>query len=121
MNPFKAIGGFFAGLFTPSQAKQQETAIAHFAATEIGQLAVDAVVYVDARLQGAGGVAKRDAAVAKLRADALAAGKQIEGAAASTLIWFIETALQAAISKGLVMAVAAIAASEEETPDDGRE
>lgn len=117
----RGIGGFFKNIFTGDQAKQQEQSIANFVRTDVGQLAVDAVEYVEASLPGGTGVEKRDAAVAKLKADAASAGKDLSGLALSTLIWFIETALQWVVAKGLAAAAGLVlaAGSEGEDEDEG--
>ena len=103
MSVWSKIGGFFValfhGIFSDSQAKTIEENLVAFVETDIGALAVDAVEFVSASMPGATGVEKRDAAVAKLKADALAAGKDLASLAVSTLNWFVETALQAVLAK----------------------
>lgn len=97
-NPFAAIGhyfeNFFKGLF--GQLKITVTAfLKDFVKEDLGKIAVDAVAYVEATLEGASGLEKRDAAVLKLTSDAVAAGVDVAKFAKSTLIFFVETALQA--------------------------
>jgi hypothetical protein len=109
---FKKIFSFLG--FTAQDAQKIEIGVTTFVKTDLGLLAVDAVEYVEAALPGAAGVDKRDAAIAKLKADAATAGKDLSAFAKSTLIWFVETALQFVVSKGLTAAAAiAIHASEE--------
>ena len=114
---FKSFGGFFKGIFTSDQATKIEIGITSFISTDLGALAVDAVEYVQAEfpvlLPGAStdevkanSLAKRDAAVAKLKADAATAGKDLSAFGQSTLIWFVETALQSVVAKGLTAAAA---------------
>jgi glycerol-3-phosphate cytidylyltransferase-like family protein len=103
MNIFAAIGHFFAsvfkGIFSSAEAKTFENNVIEFVKTDIGALAVDAVEYVRVALPNGGSVEKRDAAVAKLKADAIAAGKDITGVAESALNTFIELALQFVLAK----------------------
>lgn len=97
-NIFAAIGGFFVklfkGIFSSSEAKAFEQNLVDFVHTDIGKLAVDAVEFVEVSLPGGDGVTKRDAAVAKLKADAIAAGKDLTTIATSALNTFVEMALQ---------------------------
>lgn len=103
MNIFAAIGHFFVnvfkGIFSSSEAKTFENNVIDFVKTDIGALAVDAVEYAQVALPNGGSVEKRDAAVAKLKADAIAAGKDITGVAESALNTFIELALQFVLAK----------------------
>jgi hypothetical protein len=108
-NIFTAIGGFFVklfkGIFNSDEAKTIEANLIAFVKTDVGALAIDAVEYVEVALPNGGSTEKRDAAVAKLKADALTAGKDLSALAVSTLNWFIETALQAVVAKISVLAV----------------
>ena len=110
---FKGLFGFLG--FDKSTAAKIEIGVTAFVKTDIGQLAVDAVDYVEAKLAGASGAEKRDAAIAKLKEDATAAGKNLSAFAKSTVNWFIETALQSIVAKGLAAAATiAIHASAED-------
>jgi hypothetical protein len=106
-NPFKVIEGFFVnlfkGIFDSSSAKAIEANIVTFVKTDVGALAVDAVEYVEAALPGSSSADKRAAAVAKLKTDAAAAGKDLTSLAESTLNWFVETALQAVLAKAVTV------------------
>lgn len=107
MSIWSAIGGFFVnlfkGIFSASEAKTIESNLVNFVKTDVGALAVDAVEYVAASMPSADGVAKRDAAVAKLKVDAKTAGKDISSLATSMLNLFIEMALQAVLAKVAVV------------------
>lgn len=95
---FGAIGSYFAGLFMAIIGQlgiKTAQFLKDFAEEDLGKSAIDAVEYVEASIPGAGGVEKRDAAVAKLKTDAAMAGHDITAFATSTLNWLIETALQA--------------------------
>lgn len=87
---FKAFGGFFKGIFTKDAETKIEIGITSFVKTDLGQLALDAVEYVQAALPGVTGPEKRDAAVAKLKEDAATAGKDLSAFAKSTIIWFVD-------------------------------
>jgi hypothetical protein len=108
LNPIAVIEGFFVGLFKgifdSGSAKQIEQSVVAFVKTDVGALAVDAVEFVASEMPGTDGVAKRDAAVAKLKTDAAAAGKDLSALAESTLNWFVETALQYVVTKGIAAA-----------------
>ncbi len=101
---FKLFAGFFKGIFTKDAETKIEIGITSFIKTDLGLLAIDAVEYVQAAMPGATGPEKRDAAVAKLKTDAATAGKDLSAFAKSTIIWFVETALQAVVAKGLAAA-----------------
>ena len=112
---FKGIGKLFGKLFTPDQEKKISDGITTFVTTDVGKLALDAVEYVKVALPNAGSVELRDAAKAKLKADAATAGKDLSTMGGAFLNWAVETALQYALSKGLqAVATVALAASAEE-------
>ncbi|HEY6018473.1 MAG TPA: hypothetical protein VIY48_00800 [Candidatus Paceibacterota bacterium] len=99
----KSIGGFFVNLFedifTSGQAKTIEGNIEAFVKTDIGELALDAVAYVNTKMPGSPSADKQAAARDKLVSDAKASGKDLSSLATSTLNWFVETALQALLAK----------------------
>lgn len=100
-NPFAAVGHYFADFFKAlfGQLKVTvETFLKDFAVDDLGKLATDAVAYVEATMQGADGVAKRDAAAAKFLADAKAAGHDVATFSKSLVNFLIESALQAVLS-----------------------
>jgi hypothetical protein len=101
MNPFPIIGHYLANFLKALAGKLGASVkqyLDSFVKERLGTLAVDAVNYVEATLQGATGVQKRDAAVDKLTQDATAAGIDLTGYAKSTLIFLVETAVQAVLS-----------------------
>lgn len=65
-----------------------------FPLDDLGKLAVDAVTFVETSIPGESDVAKRDAAIAKFKIDASAAGHDILTWGDSLFNFFIETALQ---------------------------
>lgn len=101
---FKMFAGLFRGLLPKDADTKITIGITSFIKTDLGQLAIDAVEYVQANMPGATGIERRDAAVAKLKTDAATAGKDLSAFAKSTIIWFVETALQALVAKGLAAA-----------------
>lgn len=97
-NPFSAVLHYFENFFRALAGQLKITVttfLKDFVKEDLGKLAVDAVEYVESSLEGATGIEKRDAAVAKLIADATAAGVDLTKFAKSTLIFFVESALQA--------------------------
>ena len=118
---FSSIWGGIKGIFTPAQEQKIEIGVTAFVETDLGALAVDAVQFVEASLPGATGTEKRDAAVAKLKADAATAGKDLSAFALSTLNWFIETALQFVVAKSLTAAasIAVHASADDEAKTEG--
>lgn len=97
-NPFPAIGHYFENFFKALVGQLKVTVstfLKEFVQEDLGKIAVDAVAYVEASIAGASGLEKRDAAVVKLIADATAAGIDLTNFAKSTLIFFVESALQA--------------------------
>lgn len=104
MSVLSAIGHYILNIFKGIAGQLGENTaqfLESFANTDLGNLAIDAVTYVEGALQGASGVEKRDAAVAKLKADAATAGHDLSSFAVSTLNFLIETALQVVVAKGL--------------------
>jgi hypothetical protein len=97
-NPFAAIGHYLLN-FLKAIGGQLKITVAtflkSFAAEDLGKLAIDAVAYVEASMEGADGAAKRDAAAQKFVADAKAAGQDVENFSKSLVNFFIESALQA--------------------------
>lgn len=108
MSIFGAIGSYIVTFFKAIAGQlgvKTAQFLEEFAKEDLGKLAIDAVDYVEGALPGAGSVEKRDAAAAKLKTDAIAAGHDVAAFATSTWNWLIETALQAA--NGLKTVVAA--------------
>jgi hypothetical protein len=104
MSVWSAIGNYIVGIFkgiTGQLGETTATFLEAFAKTDLGNLAIDAVTYVEGALEGSAGTVKRDAAVAKLKTDAAAAGHDLSTFAASTLNFLIETALQVVVAKGI--------------------
>lgn len=66
-----------------------------FVAEDLGKIALDAVAWVSATMQGANDVTARDAAVAQFKIDAAAAGHDITTFGASLLNFFVEAGYQA--------------------------
>jgi hypothetical protein len=88
------FGNFFKALVGQLKVTV-EAFLKNFVQTDLGNFAVDAVAYIEATLEGATGIEKRDAAVAKFLVDAAAAGHDIASFSKSLVIFFIESALQA--------------------------
>lgn len=98
MSVFGAIGSYFLTFFKAIAGQlgvKTAQFLESFVTEDLGKLAVDAVAFVGAEIPGASDVEKRDAAVAKLKTDAIAAGHDVENFATSTWNWLVETALQA--------------------------
>lgn len=111
-----AVTDFFKNLltgklFTKDQQKKIGDGVTTFVMSDVGALALDSVLYVKAALPGATSVELRDAAKAKLKADAATAGHDLSTMSGSFLNWAIETALQYALSKGLAAVATAAAAA----------
>lgn len=87
------LGHYFVGLwsaFLGAEAKTIEQGIVSFVKTDVGKIAVDAVSAVNPQVLT--NAAKRDAAVALLKADLVTAGKDITTLAESDFNLFIEMA-----------------------------
>lgn len=100
MRFISALGHYFENLGKSlfGQLKVSvQTFLQQFIITDLGKLAIDAVSYAEAAVKpgAADSVAIRDAAVAKFKADALAAGHDVEAFGQSLLIFLIESAYQA--------------------------
>lgn len=103
------LEGFFAGFFkeviSSDAGKTLEQGIVSFVKTDIGKLALDAVEYASTLPAGTTQDALRSAAVAKLKEDLSATGKDLVSIGTSTLNLFIEAAFTYA--QGTLTAVAA--------------
>lgn len=101
MNPFSIVGRY---LFTILKAIGGQVGVKlldflrSFVKDQLGVLATDAVNYAEASMPGASGTEKRDAAVAKLKEDLAAAGKDVSSFSVSTLNFAVEAALQAVLA-----------------------
>jgi len=91
----KAIGGFFVKLFKDS-APALEESLRSFVSSDVGRIAVDAVVWVAANIPGtATDDEKKNAALAKLADDLKAAGYDALAMGKAKLSWLVESGLQA--------------------------
>lgn len=93
-NFFHSLVGFFEGIFGSTLSKQIATTINDLAKDDLGKLAIAAVEYVATLPPFSTDVEKRDAAKAKLVADAQAAGQDLLNVGDSVLNMLIELAVQ---------------------------
>lgn len=95
-----AVGHYFAALGKSLVGQLKisvQTFLQQFVITDLGKLAVDAVAYAEATVKptGADSVAIRNAAIAKFKTDAVAAGHDVAVFGQSLLVFLIESAYQA--------------------------
>jgi hypothetical protein len=97
-NLFQVIGDFFvkvfSALFGSNLAKSLSSSLVNLAKDAVGKLAIDAVQYVQAIMPGSSSTDKQTAAVAKLKSDLTAAGKDLEQFGESVLNLLVELAVQ---------------------------
>lgn len=86
--------GVFSKIVGESLAKSLSVSLTDLAKDDVGKLAIDAVEYVQSNIPGAGSTEKRDAAKAKLIADAKAAGHDLASFGESFLNLLVELAVQ---------------------------
>ena len=84
--------GFFQDILSSDAGKALEGGIVAFIKTDVGQLALDAIEYASELPAGTSDDELRAAAVAKLKADLVTAGKDITKIGESVLNLFIEAA-----------------------------
>lgn len=76
----------FVKIFGQQVADEFATTVKAIVATDLGTLAIDAVTYIEATSPTLGSTAKRDAAAAKLTADASSKGVALLDSVANLLI-----------------------------------
>ena len=82
--------GFLQNIIGSAEGKAVETGIQAFVKTDVGALTIDAIQYASTLPAGKGAVELRDAAKAKLVADAKTAGKDLGALGEGLLNLFIE-------------------------------
>jgi hypothetical protein len=113
MSFLSAIGHYFEALGKSllGQLKVSvQTFLQSFVVTDLGKLAIDAVTYAEDTVKptGADSVAIRDAAIAKFKTDAAAAGHDIAAFGQSLLVFLVESAYQAFQASAGAAVVAAL-------------
>ena len=114
----KSLPKFFGAHVTPDELKATEQAVIAFVGKDGLALAVDAVNYVQAKYAQTTGVVtgpeKLAEAVAKFKADAETAKKEIGTLAGAALNFVLEGALQIAMSEAAKLAATVVLAAEAE-------
>ena len=114
----KKLPAFFGAHVTPDELKATEQAVIAFVGKDGLALAVDAVNYVEAKYAQATGAVtgpeKLAEAVAKFKADAETAKKEIGTLAGAALNFVLEGALQIAMSEAVKLAATVVLAAEAE-------